>query len=90
MKKIFKKNALICIAYTAFFVVISFLFDRLGRGMVLGFIYGFVVLVHFMAMGTLMAVNHFKSLNDKRNGYMASFGFIWLLFLVVEMTEFYF
>jgi hypothetical protein len=90
MRKIFKKNALIAVAYTVFFVVISFLFDRLGRGLLLGFIYGFVALIHFMAMGILMAINHFKSLIDKRNGYMASFGFIWLLFLSVQITEFYF
>jgi hypothetical protein len=90
MKKIFKKNALICIAYTAFFIAISFLFDRPGRDLLLGFVYGFVALIHFMTMGVLMAINHFKSVTDKRNGYMASFAFIWVLLLLVHLTEFYF
>jgi len=88
-KNIFKLNALIALAYTIFFVAISFLFDRLGRSIFLGVGYSFVACIHFMIMGVLMAIYHFKRISDKRNGYMASFGFIWLLVLIVNVAGFY-
>ena len=88
-KSIFKLNALIALGYTVFFVAISFLFNRLDRFIFLGFVYGFVACIHFMIMGVLMAINHFKQIFDKRNGYMASFGFIWLLLLIVNVAQFY-
>jgi hypothetical protein len=52
-------------------------------------VYWFVAIFHFMIMGILMTVYHFKNDNNKRNGYMAAFGFIWGLFLVVQLTMFY-
>ena len=89
-KKIFKLNALIAISYTVLLVAISFLFGTEGRGIILGVVCTFIGCIHFMAMGIMMAINHFKSDNDKRNGYMASFGFIWLLLLTVQVVAFYF
>ncbi|MDB5131817.1 MAG: hypothetical protein JWR02_1566 [Mucilaginibacter sp.] len=87
--KIFKLNALIAVSYTVFFVAISFMFDRTGRAVILGIVYAFVACIHFMAMGVLMAINHFRSLIGERNGYMASFAFIWVLLLLVQVSQFY-
>jgi hypothetical protein len=89
VKNIFKKNAIIAICYTAFFVAISFLFGKSGQGFILGFIYSFVAVIHFMATGILMAVYHFQLSIEKRNGYMASFGFIWVLIFIVQVLNFY-
>lgn len=88
-KSIFKFNALIALGYTIIFVLISLLFSPLHRAIFLGFVYGFVGCIHFMIVGILMAINHFKQVFDKRNGYMASFGFIWLLILIVNVAIFY-
>jgi hypothetical protein len=90
VKSIFKKNAIIALSYTVFFVAISLLFGKLGRSLILGFVYSFVAIIHFMATGILMAVYHFQLSIEKRNGYMASFGFIWLLVLIVQVVNFYF
>jgi hypothetical protein len=89
VKNIFKKNAIIAFCYTTFFVAISFLFGKSGQDFILGFIYLFVAVIHFMATGILMAVYHFQSSTEKRNGYMASFGFIWVLVLIVQVLNFY-
>jgi len=88
-KRIFKLNALIALGYTIFFVLISLLFSRLNSIIFLGFVYTFVACIHFMIMGILMAIYHFKQVFDKRNGYMASFGFIWLLILIVNVARIY-
>ena len=90
MKRIFKLNSLIAISYTVLLVAVSFLFSTEGRGIILGFVYTFIGCIHFMAVGIMMAINHFKSDNEKRNGYMASFGFIWVLLLAVQIVAFYF
>jgi|GEM_PF-1160765 len=89
-KRIFKLNALIAISYTIFLVAISSLFSSEGKALILGLLYMFIACIHFMGVGVMMAVNHFRSNTDERNGYMASFGFIWLLLLVVQVIEFYF
>ena len=90
MKRIFKLNAMIAICYTAFLVATSFLFSSTGKAFILGFVYMFIGCIHFMAVGIMMAINHFKSNIDARNGYMASFGFIWLFLLVVQVVGFHF
>jgi hypothetical protein len=89
MKKIFKLNALIALGYTVFFVSISFLFNRFDRSIFPGIVYSFVACIHFMIMGVLMTIWHFKQVFDKRNGYMASFGFIWMLIIIVNIFGFY-
>jgi len=88
MKSIFKKNALIAISYTVFFVGISFLFNEMWQSIILGFVYSFVACIHFMIMGVSMAIYHFKEITNKRNGYMVSFGFIWFLVLLVNTARF--
>jgi len=89
MKNIFKKNAITALCYTAFFMAISLFFGKSGRGLILGFIYSFVAIIHFMLTGIFMAVYHFQSSIEKRNGYMASFGFIWALVLIVQVVKKY-
>jgi len=89
MNSIFKLNAIIAIIYTAFFVGISFLFNKDTQSIILEIIYSIVAGFHFIAMGILMAIYHFQSSINKRNGYMASFVFIWLLLLMVHYWGFY-
>ncbi len=88
MKEIFKPQAVLTICYTIFLVVLSHLFKS-SVGELFQIVYWFVVVFHFMIMGVLMAVYHFKEESIKRNGYMASFGFIWILFLLVQVVTFY-
>jgi hypothetical protein len=89
MKGIFGKNALIAIGYSLFFVVVSFFFDRLTKSIIIGFVFNFVGCIHFMIAGIFMAIYHFKENYQRRNGYMASFAFIWSLLLLVNVIAFY-
>lgn len=88
MKKIFQKNALIATAYTFFLTAISFLFNNDGQAVILGFVLAFVATIHFLILQVLMVVKHFKLLYDQRNGYLLSSGFIWLLYLIVNVCRF--
>lgn len=89
MKSIFKRNALIAVCYSIVLLGISFLFEKSDRPIIAIFLYCIVGGAHFMIMGILMAVNHFQQKTDKRNGYMASFAFIWVLILLGCIAEFY-
>ncbi len=89
IKKIFRLNAFIALGYTIFFVLLSILLSNIGRGILLGLIYPIVAGIHFVIMGILMTINHFQLSIDKRNGYMASFFFIWVLLILVKISEFY-
>jgi len=90
MNAIFKKNALIAGLYTVVIVGVSFFFSRSGQSIILNFCYSFIALAHFMAMAILMAINHFKQDAYQRNGYMASFAFIWALMVVVQYLHIYY
>jgi len=83
MKDVFKPNALIAISYTVFLVCISFLVDKSVAVIILTFIYSLIAGFHFMAMGVLMGIYHFKDEPGKRNGYMASFALIFALMVLV-------
>jgi hypothetical protein len=87
MKKIFRQNALIAIGYTVVLFGISFLFSRYSQSTLAITLYVVFGGIHFMIMGVLMAINHFQSKLAERNGYMASFAFIWVLIIVASSAE---
>ncbi len=89
MRSIFKTQAIIVICYTIFFTGVPVLIGKSSISDILLVLYWLVVTFHFMAMGILMAIYYFKQHNDLRNAYMKSFGFIWIVFLTVQVLKYY-
>jgi len=90
LKGIFKQNALIATGYTVFFIIIFILCRKTWQGSVaLLILFYSIGIIHFMIMGIFMAINHFKSIMEKRNGYMAAFFFIWLMLLLGNIAFLY-
>ena len=87
MKNIFKQNALIAIGYVVVLFGISFLFSKSSQSSIAITFYIVFGGIHFMIMGIFMAINHFQSKIAERNGYMASFAFIWALVVLACSTE---
>jgi hypothetical protein len=89
MNVIFKKNAIITISYTIVIVGLSFIFGEESQGKFLGHYYFSLIGIQFFITGILMIKNHLESNKYKRNGYMASFVFTWLIGLVVMLSIFF-
>jgi len=88
MNPIFKKNSLLALSYTFIIIGFSLLFDRSNQSLILN-LYDLIAGTHFIITGIYMAINQYKANITKRNAYMASFGLIWLLIILVQGLNFY-
>ncbi len=84
MSAIFKSNILTAVTYTVLILLFSLLFKN-NRAIVFSFIYYPVIGIHCMIVFVQMSLYHFKPVGGKRNSYIATFGALLLLLVIVQV-----
>jgi len=88
MSAIFKSNILTAITYTVLILLFSALFKN-NRAIVFSFVYYPVIGIHCIMAFIQMSLYHFKPVGNKRNSYMATFGTLLALIIIVQIISFY-
>ena len=88
MSAIFKSNILTAITYTVLILLFALLFKH-NSAIVFSFVYYPVIGVHCAMAFIQMSLYHFKPAGDKRNSYMATFGTLLALIIIIQLISFY-